>query len=131
MELKEIVDSLLKEKKLTKSWLASRVKMKPDGFRLALVKHSIKFDEIFRMAEALEVSPSVFFNAPANSYKVESLNNLAQEPNEMELYEMSSHKNEINTLKSQNKKLRDEVTKLKEHLSDKSKIIKLLEEKAK
>ncbi|MHA4893902.1 hypothetical protein ACXZ1K_04050 [Pedobacter sp. PWIIR3] len=131
MDLKEIVDTLLKEKKLTKRWLAAKVKMQPDGFRLALKNHSIKFDELSRMSEALEVSPSTFFSATLKEYENKNLNNSVLETDENRLYLESSSKNEVRSIKTQNKKLKEEVLILKEQLQDKSKIIKLLEDKVK
>ncbi len=131
MSLKEIVDAILKEKKLTKGWLADKVKMKPDGFRLALAKHSIKFNELSRMAEALEVSPSIFFPVTLKSYDDKNLNNYVLAADENAHYIDDFNKNEISTIKFQNKKLKEEVLILKEQLHDKSKIIKLLEEKSK
>jgi len=131
MDLKEIVDALLKEKKLTKGWLADKVKMKPDGFRLALKKHSIKFDELSRMSEALEVSPSIFFSNQLKQYDDKYLNNSVLETDEKGSYTETSTKSEINTIKYQNKRLKEEVLLLKEQVQDKAKIIKLLEEKEK
>lgn len=129
MELRKIVEDLLKEKKLTRAWLASKVKMKPDGLRLALTVGSLKFNQIVLMSDALQVSPTLFFPASEKLYQEASGGNYVSEPDKAQEYRDNAYKNEINALKLQNKKLREEVAALKEQVADKAKIIKLLEDK--
>ncbi|RZK76703.1 MAG: hypothetical protein EOO92_14200, partial [Pedobacter sp.] len=68
MKLKEKVDKLLKEQNLTKTWLANKVGMKLDGLRYSLNNHSLKFDEVFMMAEALQIPLSELFPEQKSIY---------------------------------------------------------------
>ena len=61
MKLKDIVDNLLKERERSLSWLAQQVGKTFDGFRLSLIKESVKYTDLKKIAEVLEVSPNVLF----------------------------------------------------------------------
>ena len=61
--LKEITDGILKKQNRSLSWLAAEMGKTFDGLKLSLTKESIKYTDLKRMAEILQVSPAVFFNA--------------------------------------------------------------------
>lgn len=114
MHLKEIVNKILKERNRSLSWLAMEMGKTFDGLKLGLTKGSIKYTDLKRMANILEIPVSGFFEESSAS-KGEILKNMLEEE---EVYyismknELSSCKELVNTLKSQ--------------LKDKEKIIELL-----
>ena len=59
--LKRIVDDLLKERERTLSWLARQMDKTFDGLKLSLIKGSIKYTDLLRMAEVLGVDVCWFF----------------------------------------------------------------------
>lgn len=69
MALKIIIEEILKSKKRSLSWLSVEMDKSVDGLRLSLVRESIKYSDINRMAEILEVSPAAFFESGARPYK--------------------------------------------------------------
>ena len=111
MQLKDIVDKALKNQNRSLSWLAGEMNKTFDGLKLSLVKGSIKYTDLKRMADILKVPASLFFEE-------ELIENMVAE--ERAGYfslksELSSCKELTDTLKSQ--------------LADKEKIIGLLSEK--
>jgi len=68
--LKEIVDALLKKHNRSLSWLAMEMGKTFDGLKLSLIKESIKYADLKRMAEVLEVSPGVFFDSDASQISI-------------------------------------------------------------
>jgi hypothetical protein len=69
MALKSIVEEILRNKKRSLSWLSIEMDKSVDGLRLSLVRESIKYGDINRMAEILEVSPAAFFEKSAKPYR--------------------------------------------------------------
>lgn len=109
MELKEIVDNILKEQNRSLSWLATEMGKTFDGLKLSLVKGSVKYIDLKKMAEILQIPAASFF-------REEPLQeNLLQE--ETPVY--TSLKSELNSCKE----LADA---LKSQLKDKEHIIQLL-----
>ena len=129
MKLTEIVESLLKEKQLTKRWLATKVGMKVDGLRYALKNHSLKFDEIFMMAEAFDVPLHTFFPPQKKAYAESDENNLVSDSATHKKYQQEKDKEEIKKLKEINTKLKEEIALLKDQLKDKAHIIQLMSAK--
>jgi hypothetical protein len=125
MSLKETVDKILKERKLSKTWLATKVGMKLDGLRYALTKHSLKFDEIFMMAQALELPVSTFFPEQKHLYNTSDENNLASDSSNP-AYLSNNQKIELKKLRDQVVKLKEDNANLKDQLKDKAHIIALL-----
>ncbi|MFD1629965.1 hypothetical protein [Pseudopedobacter beijingensis] len=116
MQLKPIVDNLLKERGRSLSWLAVQIGKTFDGFRLSLIKESIKYTDLKKMAEILEVSPSVFFqeSTPDNYPDLPESKSLTESVPEYRTVasELNVYKQLTETLKGQ--------------LKDKEKIIELL-----
>src|SRR5690606_3805598 len=93
------------------SWLSVEMDKSVDGLRLSLVRESIKYSDINKMAEILEVSPSIFFGDGASIYKeVESISKTS---------EPASEYSDLKYYKGMCAVLRDQ-------LNDKEKIITLL-----
>lgn len=61
--LKEIIDGILRKQNRSLSWLAAEMDKTFDGLKLSLIKESIKYADLKRMAEILGVSPAFFFDA--------------------------------------------------------------------
>lgn len=122
MRLKDIVDELLKERERSLSWLAQQVGKTFDGFRLSLIKESIKYTDLKKMAATLDVPPSVFFITDIKKYKNMKAD-LKIEENDLESYpKLPSFNVEVEMYK--------ELTEsLKNQLKDKDKIIQLLSKK--
>jgi hypothetical protein len=109
MELKKIVDKALKDQNRSLSWLAGEMNKTFDGLKLSLVKGSIKYIDIIKMADVLKVPAAYFFEE-------ESLMESMVEEERIEYYSLKS---DLNSCK--------ELTKtLKSQLVDKEKIIELL-----
>lgn len=109
MKLKDIVDKELKDQNRSLSWLATEMNKTFDGLKLSLVKGSIKYTDIKKMSQVLNVPAANFFQEENN------LENLVLE----EKVEYSSLRSELNSCK--------ELTAiLKNQLLDKEKIIDLL-----
>jgi hypothetical protein len=111
MTLKSTVEEILKGKKRSMSWLALEMDKSVDGLRLSLVRESIKYTDINKMSVILEVSPTIFFENGAKTYK------------EISATQKSS---EAGSEYSDLKFYKGMVTMLKDQLNDKEKIITLL-----
>jgi len=112
MELKDIVDKALKEQNRSLSWLAAEMDKTFDGLKLSLIKGSIKYTDLKKMADILKVSAAYFFREDS------ILDNMLAE----EKAEYFSLKSELNSCK-------ELTAALKSQLADKEKIIALLSEK--
>ncbi len=111
MELKKIVDQLLKDQNRPLSWLAVEMNKTFDGLKLSLTKESIKYSDLKRMSEILKVPASVFFDEPASENFV----------SEEEVPYLG--------LKKELASCRELTEALKSQLNDKEKIINLLSNK--
>jgi lambda repressor-like predicted transcriptional regulator len=115
MELKVVVDGLLREKNRSMSWLADEMGKTFDGLKLSLVRGSIKYNDIIEMAKILEVPPAFFFPA-ASLYKENSRSGLL----------ISEPKAEYSESKNNLKNCKEMLAALKDQLKDKEMIISLL-----
>ncbi|MBK0383555.1 hypothetical protein I5M32_11360 [Pedobacter sp. SD-b] len=61
MDLKKIIDEILKQKEKPLSWLALEMEKTYAGFRLSLSNETLKYSDIKKMAEILNVPVSLFF----------------------------------------------------------------------
>jgi len=115
MDIKTIVDTLLKEKDRPMTWLAEQIGRTYDGLRLGLIKKTIKYSDIVKVAKVLEVAPRIFFeeHEPV-PYKESPVSKLQEE--EIKYAD----------LKSNLKNCKEMVTALKDQLKDKEKIISLM-----
>lgn len=112
MKLKAIIDKTLKEQNRSLSWLAAEMDKTFDGLKLSLVKESIKYTDIKKMAAILKVPASYFFK------EEDWLENMVAE----EKIEYSSLKTELTACKELSETLKSQI-------SDKERIINLLSEK--
>lgn len=115
MFLKSVVDGILIEQNRSLSWLATEMGKTFDGLRLSLIRGSIKYTDLQKMAEVLN-EPVVRFFTPPFEYRVAGkmvLNEPAEE------YRVSPHGKEL-------RNCREMVETLKSQLKDKDKIITLL-----
>lgn len=118
MQLKEIVDDLLKQRNRSLSWLAQQIGKTFDGLKLSLLKESVKYSDVKRIAEVLNVSPGSLF--PEHDEQLQEDNytdkgNILEEEN----FQYGSLRKELVACK--------ELTgTLKDQLKDKEKIIELL-----
>lgn len=64
MALYEIVCDLLKARGRSKIWLAKEIDMTFDGMKLALIRQSMKFNDLVKLSKILEISPAVLFDLP-------------------------------------------------------------------
>lgn len=111
MTLKAIIDKALKDQNRSMSWLALEMNKTFDGLKLSLVKESIKYTDIKRMAAILKIPASYFFQ------EEDWIENMVAE----EKIEYFSLKTELSSCK--------ELTEtLKSQLADKERIINLLSE---
>lgn len=62
MNLKSTVDGILKKNNRRFVWLAGKMDRTFDGLKLSLTTGSIKYRDIEKMAEILEVPPQTFFS---------------------------------------------------------------------
>lgn len=113
MKLKDIVDKSLKDQNRSLSWLAAEMNKTFDGLKLSLIKGSIKYTDIKKMAEVLKVPASTFFLEEG------ILENMVSE----EKVEYSSLRSELNSC-------RELATTLKNQVQDKERIIELLSRKS-
>jgi hypothetical protein len=109
MQLKDIVDKCLKDHNRSLSWLAAEMDKTFDGLKLSLVKGSIKYNDIKRMADILKVPASCFFEVD-----IETGNVLEEE------------KGQYSNLKTELTSCKELTAALKSQLADKDKIIGLL-----
>jgi len=119
MQLKSVVDGLLKEKNRSLSWLAEEMGKTFDGLKLSLVKGSIKYNDLIEMAKVLEVLPAVFFQTEVNIYATETDISTLAEPRE-------EYGGDV---KSNLKNCKELLAALKDQLKDKEKIISLLSDR--
>ncbi len=63
MQLKEIVDELLKGENRSLSWLAGELDMTFDGLKLSLLKGSLKYNDLKRLAVILKIEPYRLFTS--------------------------------------------------------------------
>jgi hypothetical protein len=111
MLLKDIVDGLLKAENRPLSWLAGEMNMTFDGLKLSLLKGSLKYNDLKRMAVILKVQPEQFFRAADDQPGKFTMGE--------ELVTYTSLRNELASCK-------ELVDALKSQLKDKEKIIGLL-----
>jgi len=118
MNLKQTVDAILKSKSRSLRWLAAEMDKTPDGLKLSLIRHSIKYIDIISMSTILEVPISRFFEIEPDADKHE---NKSGSPLEQ--------KSEDIDLKSNLKTCRELIATLKDQIRDKDKIISLLDKR--
>ena len=83
MSLKIIVEGILKRKTRSMSWLAGQMDKSADGFRLSLMRGSIKFIDLKKMASILDVPIERFFMEDPQKYdKSKSASRLSEPENE-------------------------------------------------
>ncbi|MBB2150135.1 hypothetical protein [Pedobacter gandavensis] len=114
MELKSIIDEILKKKKRPFSWLADQMGMTFDGFKLSLNNRSIKYRDIVLMTNILEVSPMVFFSRPTAAAELPG-----KSANDRVTLEQGELKQALKSCKELNAALKDQI-------KDKDKIIALI-----
>lgn len=115
MFLKSVVDKILIEQNRSLSWLAGEMGKTFDGLRLSLIRGSIKYIDIQKMAKVLNVPVARFFVHP-DEFNVETsliLNDV------QESYGISSYNKELQNCQEM-------VSALKSQIKDKDKIITLL-----
>lgn len=117
MNLKQTVDAVLKSKSRSLRWLAAEMDKTPDGLKLSLIRHSIKYIDIITMSTILEVPISIFFETDPHKDKLED-KTAPSEP-----------KSEDIDLKSNLKTCRELIATLKDQIKDKDRIISLLDKK--
>lgn len=105
MSIKDIVNSILKEKDRPLAWLAKGMRRTDDGLRAGLTNESVKYKDLLIMAKILEVSPSRLFETK------DEQPNLVREPSVE--YGNLKHCEEL-------------VISLKNQINDKERIISLL-----
>ncbi|MBE9600866.1 hypothetical protein [Pedobacter sp. MC2016-24] len=116
MNLKQTVDAILKSKSRSLRWLATEMDKTPDGLKLSLVRHSIKYIDIISMSAILDVPISKFFEPEPASEQDQEKALLAAE-----------QKTEDIDLKNSLKAYRELISTLKDQIKDKDRIIKLLD----
>jgi hypothetical protein len=114
MHLKEIVNKMLKERNRSLSWLAMEMGKTFDGLKLSLTKGSIKYTDLKRMADILDIPVSIFFEESLYNEPGIQKNILQEE--EVHYIKM---KNELASCK-------ELINALKSQLKDKEKIIELM-----
>ena len=112
MKLKNIVDGILKNQSRSLSWLAIEMDKTFDGLKLSLVKESIKYTDLNKMAAILKVSPALFFDDEETAISI-----------------VAEDFVEYTSLKSELSSCRELATTLKSQLKDKEKIIELISTK--
>ena len=110
MPLKYLIDEILKEKNRSLSWLALEMGKTFDGLKRSLVRESIKYADLKRMAEILEISPRSFFP------------DVTETPQHVVAEEYVPYSNLRNELVS----YQELVKMLKSQVQDKERIIELL-----
>lgn len=115
MDLKTTVDEILKEKNRTFSWLVEKMGKTFDGLKLSLLKESLKYKDIKKMAEILEISPAALFEADTNTYKSEGRAGT-----------LAESKSDYQDLKNNLKNCKEMVSALKDQIKDKDTIILLM-----
>jgi len=115
MQLKEIVDDLLKKQNRSLSWLALQIGKTFDGLKLSLIKESVKYSDVRKIAEVLNVSPGVLFHYSLEEYQFTEQKNVLEE----DVVQYGGLKKELEACKELTETLKDQ-------LKDKEKIIELL-----
>lgn len=118
MSLKIIVEGILKRKTRSMSWLAGQMDKSADGFRLSLMRGSIKFIDLKKMASILDVPIERFFMEDPQKYDKSKSASRLSEP-----------ENEYTDLKTSLKNCKEMNAALKDQLKDKERIITLLSKK--
>lgn len=116
MNLKQTVDEILKSKTRSLRWLAAEMDKTPDGLKLSLVRHSIKYVDIITMAKILEVPVGRFFESNTADAKITE-----QTAQGIDL------KSEEADLKANLRTCRELIAALKDQIRDKDRIIALLD----
>jgi hypothetical protein len=116
MNLKQTVDTILKSKSRSLRWLAAEMDKTPDGLKLSLIRHSIKYTDIISMSKILEIPISKFFEAEPGFDQTEDKPALSAE-----------QKVEDIDLKNSLKAYKELISTLKDQIKDKDRIIKLLD----
>ena len=114
MDIKNIVDKLLIEKDRPMTWLADQIGRTYDGLRLSLIRKTIKYSDLVKIAKVLEVAPRIFFEDEPVPYKESPVTKLQEE--EIKYAD----------LKGNLKNCKEMVAALKDQLKDKEKIISLM-----
>jgi len=115
MDIKNIVDTLLIEKDRPMTWLAEQIGRTYDGLRLSLIRKTIKYSDLVKVAKVLEVEPRIFFgDREPVPYKESPVSTLKEE--EVKYAD----------LKGNLKNCKEMVAALKDQLKDKEKIISLM-----
>ena len=114
MYLKEVVNKMLKDRNRSLSWLAMEMGKTFDGLKLGLTRGSIKYTDLKRMADILDIPVSSFFEEPLDNEGGTQKNVLFEEEGQY-----LSIKNELTSCK-------ELIRTLKSQLKDKEKIIELL-----
>ncbi len=105
--ISDIIVDLYKRQRMTLEDLAEKIGMSRNGFHKSLQNNDFKVSTLEKIATALNVKVSYFFNETEKSGQMERD------------AEMENLKNEVN-------ELRERIKELKEQLKDKSEIIDLL-----
>jgi len=112
MQLRTIVERILRERNHNLSWLALQMGKTFDGLRLGLIKGSVKYNDLILMAEKLGVTPGELF--PMTE---------AEEIGKMSLAEQQI---QYRSMQSELQSCKEMASVLKEQLKDKELIIELL-----
>ncbi|WP_133300159.1 hypothetical protein [Mucilaginibacter terrenus] len=110
MILKDAVDRVLSDQKRSLSWLANEMNRTVDGLRLALVNGSIKYNDLVRLVEVLDVPVAILFPKRLNE----------------ETSNGTSFSETAIAYKLQMEVLKENIDILKNTIKDKEKIIELL-----
>jgi hypothetical protein len=113
MFLKQVVDDILAERNRSLSWLAGEMGKTFDGLRLSLLKGSIKYVDIQRLAEILDISVMQLFTPPEEYAAASEF--IVNEP-------IEGYRSNYKALKN----CQEMVETLKSQIVDKEKIIELL-----
>lgn len=115
MSLKHAIDTILADQNRTFSWLAKQMGKTFDGLKLSLIRESIKYKDIIRLAAILEVTVKELFVNSENNQNQEKVG-----------YPIKDLKSENNELKNSLKNCSDMTTALKQQVKDKQTIIDLM-----
>jgi len=115
MFLKQVVDGILTEQNRSLSWLAVEMGKTFDGLRLSLIRGSIKYTDIQKMAKILNIPVVRLFTEPAK-FETTTSKMILNDP--AETYQVN-HKMAL-------KNCQEMVDALKSQIKDKDKIIALL-----
>ena len=122
MTLKESVEKILEEQKRTLTWLAGEMDRTYSGFKLSLENETIKYSDIKKMQELLNVPMTVLFDTSTTIYQKNKGGYNAVTNNSQVNEDAGIYKNE-------NQILRDKIVILENTIKDKQHIIDLLSKK--